>query len=98
MTGDPITPAEALSLGLVNAVVPAASVLDRALEFAERIGANGPLGVQASKRLVRMAAFEPLADVRNVHAELQRSVFGSEDAREGAAAFVERRAPVWSGR
>jgi enoyl-CoA hydratase/carnithine racemase len=98
MTGDPITPAEALSLGLVNAVVPAASVLDRALEFAERIAANGPLGVQASKRLVRMAAFEPLADVRNVHAELQRSVFGSEDAREGAAAFVERRAPVWSGR
>jgi enoyl-CoA hydratase/carnithine racemase len=98
MTGDPITPAEALGLGLVNAVVPADSVLDRALELAERIAANGPLGVQASKRLVRMAAFEPLAEVRKVHAELQQSVFGSEDAREGAAAFVERRAPVWSGR
>jgi enoyl-CoA hydratase len=45
-----------------------------------------------------MAAFEPLAEVRKVHAELQQSVFGSEDAKEGAAAFVERRAPVWSGR
>ena len=98
MTGDPITPAEALALGLINAVAPAAAVLDHALELARRIAANGPLGVQASKRLVRMAAFEPLADVREVHAELVQSVFGSEDAKEGAAAFVERRAPIWHGR
>jgi enoyl-CoA hydratase len=98
MTGDPITPAEALALGLINAVAPADKVLDRALDLAERIAANGPLGVQASKRLVRMAAFEPLAEVREVHAELQQSVFASEDAREGATAFVERRPPVWRGR
>ena len=98
MTGDPITPAEALSLGLVNAVVPAASVVDKALELAARIAENGPLAVAASKRLVRMAAFEPLGDVRPVHAELVGSVFSSDDAREGATAFVERRAPVWKGR
>ena len=98
MTGDPITPAEALALGLVNAVAPAHEVLDRALALAGRIAANGPLGVQASKRLVRMAAFEPLADVRKVHDELRQSVFSSEDAREGATAFVERRTPVWHGR
>jgi enoyl-CoA hydratase/carnithine racemase len=98
MTGDPITPAEALALGLINAVAPPGEVLDRALELAGRITENGPLGVQASKRLVRMAAFEPLADVRKVHAELQQSVFASEDAKEGAVAFVERRPPVWSGR
>jgi enoyl-CoA hydratase len=98
LTGDPITPAEALALGLINAVAPADAVLQRALDLAGRIAANGPLGVQASKRLVRMAAFEPLAEVRKVHAELQQSVFASEDAREGATAFVERRAPVWSGR
>jgi len=97
LTGDPVTPAEALALGLINAVAPADSVLDRALDLAGRIAANGPLGVAASKRLVRMAAFEPLADVRKVHAELQQSVFGSDDAREGATAFVERRAPKWSG-
>jgi enoyl-CoA hydratase/carnithine racemase len=98
LTGDPITAAEALALGLVNAVAPGHEVVDRALELAGRIVANGPLGVQASKRLVRMAAFEPLAEVREVHAELQRSVFASADAREGATAFVERRAPVWQGR
>jgi enoyl-CoA hydratase/carnithine racemase len=98
LTGDPITPAEALAMGLVNAVVPPAEVLDRALELAGRIAANGPLGVQASKRLVRMAAFEPLADVRKAHAEVQQSVFASEDAKEGAAAFIERRPPIWHGR
>jgi enoyl-CoA hydratase/carnithine racemase len=95
MTGDPITPAEALSLGLINAVVPAAQVVDRALELASKIAANGPLAVAASKRLVRMAAFEPLAEVRKVHADLVGSVFSSADAREGATAFVERRPPVW---
>jgi len=53
--------------------------------------------VRAAKRLVRMAAFEPLAEVRKVHDELWRSVSGSEDAKEGNRAFMERRAPVWRG-
>jgi enoyl-CoA hydratase/carnithine racemase len=97
MIGDPITPAQALGLGLVNVVTPPESVLDGALALARRIAENGPLGVQASKRLVRMAAFEPLSEVRKAHAELRQSVFASADAKEGATAFVERRAPVWSG-
>jgi enoyl-CoA hydratase len=98
MTGEPITPAEALSLGLINAVVPAASVVDKALELAAKIAENGPLAVAASKRLVRMAAFEPLAEVRPVHAELVGTVFSSDDAKEGAIAFAERRSPNWQGR
>jgi enoyl-CoA hydratase len=97
LTGEPFTPAQALDLGLINAVVPAAQVVDRAIEYANLIGEGGPLGIRATKRLVRMAAFEPLADVRKAHDETWKSVSGSEDAKEGNLAFRERRAPVWQG-
>src|SRR5205807_3827088 len=59
MTGDPITVDEALALGLINKVAPADNVVEEAVALAERIAANGPLGVQATKQLVRMAVFEP---------------------------------------
>src|SRR3954449_285779 len=91
LTGDPIDVSEALALGLINRVVPADKVVDEAVALAERIAANGPLGVQATKKMVRMAAFEPAADVWELHNELQAKVFGSEDAKEGATAFVEKR-------
>ena len=97
MTGDPIDAAEAKRLGLVNRVVAADSVVDEAVALAERIAANGPLGVQASKKLMRMAAVEPAADVWTLHNELQGKVFSSKDAQEGSMAFVEKRSPVWKG-
>jgi enoyl-CoA hydratase/carnithine racemase len=82
---------------LVNKVVPADQVLDEALAMAARIAANGPLGLQATKRLVRLAATAP-DKVAALQAELQASVFSSEDAKEGATAFIEKRPPVWKGR
>jgi enoyl-CoA hydratase/carnithine racemase len=95
LTGDTFDASRAAALNLVNMVVPADRVLDEAVALAARISANGPLAVQVTKRLVRSAASLPADEVWRLQEALQGDVFGSEDAREGAAAFIEKRAPVW---
>lgn len=95
LTGETIPAARALELGLINRVVPAAEVLDGALSLAALINANGPLAVQVTKRLM---LDEVGPDNSALVAEAVRPVFASEDAREGATAFAERRSPVWKGR
>jgi enoyl-CoA hydratase/carnithine racemase len=97
LTGDPIDALRALSLGLINRVVPPAEVLNAAVALAERIARNGPLALQATKEMVRTASTD-LARARTLAAEWQPKVFGSEDAKEGAVAFIEKRDPVWKGR
>jgi enoyl-CoA hydratase len=97
LTGDPITPERACDLGLVNAVVAPDAVLDTALAYADRIAENGPLGVAAAKELVRLGVSDAAAALAR-REELQKTVFASEDAKEGALAFVEKREPVWKGR
>jgi enoyl-CoA hydratase/carnithine racemase len=97
LTGDPIDAARAQALGLVNQVVPASEVLDAAVTLAERIARNGPLALAATKELVRTASWN-LEKARALAAEWQPKVFGSEDAKEGATAFIEKRDPVWKGR
>jgi enoyl-CoA hydratase len=97
LTGDSISAARAYEIGLVNAVVPPSEVLTAALAMAERVAANGPLALRASKELVRLAGTDA-ARWATRRAELHQSVFASEDAKEGALAFVEKRAPVWRGK
>lgn len=97
LTGDPVDAGRALSLGLINQVVAPGDVLDAAVALAERIARNGPLAVQATKQLVRTASTD-LQKARSLAAEWQPKVFGSEDAKEGATAFIERREPEWRGR
>lgn len=96
LTGDPIDAGRALSLGLVNQVVQPDQVLDAALALAERIARNGPLALQATKQMVRTASTD-LERARTLAKEWQPRVFGSEDAKEGATAFIEKRDPVWKG-
>jgi enoyl-CoA hydratase/crotonobetainyl-CoA hydratase len=95
LTGDPIDASRAKELGLINQVVPAAELRDAALALAARVSANGPLAVQATKQLM-------LDEIGNgnpsLMGELQKKVFTSEDAKEGATAFAQKRAPEWKGR
>jgi enoyl-CoA hydratase len=97
LTGDPIAADRAYQLGLVNRVVAPAELMVAATDVAQRIAANGPLGVRAAKELMRAAC----ADIEAAHARSEQwraAVFASDDAREGAAAFLEKRPPVWTGR
>jgi enoyl-CoA hydratase/carnithine racemase len=97
LTGDVVDANRAYELGLVNTVVPPRDVLATALDYADRIAANGPLAITATKELVRMAAGgAPGASDRLAY--WRTVVFGSHDAKEGATAFIEKRPPMWKGR
>lgn len=98
LTAEPISAARAYEVGLVNRVVPAATLVACATEIAERIAANAPLSVRAGKALVwatsEMGRTAALAEGDR----LFEAAYLSEDAQEGPRAFREKRAPVWKGR
>lgn len=101
LTGDPIDATTAERWGLVNTVVPGDRVLPVALDLAERICANAPLAVRASKRVVYREADGLRRDEEaawRINAAERHAVMTSVDAGEGLRSFVEKRPPVWQGR
>ncbi|WP_156757471.1 crotonase/enoyl-CoA hydratase family protein [Actinokineospora pegani] len=98
LTGDPLPATRAHDLGLVNRLVGVGEALDAAVELGERIARNGPLAVAATKRIVTAARDWPAEDFFARQAPLAEAVRSSDDAREGASAFKEKREPRWSGR
>ncbi len=98
LTGRPVDAARAAAVGLVNDVVDDGGALDAAVELAGVIAANGPLAVAATKEIARSSTDWTAEEGWARQQELIEPVFASEDAREGATAFAERRAPVWRGR
>ncbi len=97
LTGDFIGAGRAYELGLINRVTDG-SALDAAKELAASIVANGPLAVKVSKQIVRESRAWPMDERYERQTQLIAPVFVSEDAREGAAAFAEKRAPNWKGK
>lgn len=98
LTGDPVDAVRAAELGLVNRVTPDGDALREALALAATISANGPLAVVATKAIARGAQDWTIEEGWNRQREIGLPVFDSEDAREGAAAFAEKRKPVWKAR
>jgi enoyl-CoA hydratase len=98
LTGDPFDAARSAEIGLVNHVVDDGQARGKAIELAERIAANGPLGLIATKQIAAGGADWPADQRWDQMAALMAPVFGSADAREGARAFAEKRPPVWQGK
>jgi enoyl-CoA hydratase len=98
LTGRMMGAEEALASGLVARVVPAASLLDEALKTAGEIAGMAPLAAIACKEMVNAAFEMPLAQGIRFERRLFHGLFGSEDQKEGMAAFVEKRPGKWTGR
>ena len=96
LTGDPIDAERALSIGLINRVVPRAELLTTAFALADRIARNGPLAVQKTRAGVRELLSMDLGDAYARQEEIGRPLRASEDAKEGQRSFLEKRPPDWS--
>jgi len=98
LTGDEFGPEEALRLGLIQEITEPGAHIDRAIEIAERIAAQAPLGIQATLRSARIAITQgeeiAIAQLR----EDLPAILASEDFRQGVQSFRERRKAVFSGK
>jgi len=98
LTGDPIDAGDAHRHGLVNHLVESGSALEEAVDLADRIAANAPLAVRASRSVVVDGALVDEEQGFALSREAAGEVFRSEDFREGPRAFIEKRPPNWQGR
>lgn len=98
LTGRHVPAPEAKELGLIGHVVPDGQALDKALEIAESISANGPLAVQAVLRTLRETECLREEDAFQIDSKIGMEVFRSDDAKEGPRAFAEKRAPQFQGK
>ena len=97
LTGESFTAEQAAQWGFVNVLTEPGEALAGALALAERISANGPLAVAATKEIIVKSAGWTEEEMWSKQRELIKPVFASKDAMEGATAFAEKRAPNWTG-
>lgn len=97
LTGDPLTAAEAYHFGLVGHVVPTGGALAKARDIAARVAANGPLAVRNAKASILKSGWLDDGDARKIEQRFVVEVMRSSDAREGLAAFADKREPRFTG-
>jgi enoyl-CoA hydratase len=97
LTGENLPAVRAHELGLVNALAEPGQALEAAIALAEKITANGPLAVAATKRIIVESRNWSPDEMWREQMKILGPVFGSNDAKEGAIAFAEKRAPNWTG-
>lgn len=97
LTGDNLSAERAHELGLVNVLAEPGEVLDAALKLAEKIAANGPLAVAASKKIIVESRGWSRDTMFAEQIKILGPVFASNDAKEGAIAFAEKRPARWTG-
>lgn len=98
LSGEPMDAQEAYRMGIVTKVVPPADLIPTATRMAETICQNGPLAVRAIKQIARLGSELPTEYAQRLANGLVNSVWSSEDAREGATAFAEKRKPNYKMR
>ncbi|HEV7591274.1 MAG TPA: enoyl-CoA hydratase-related protein [Longimicrobium sp.] len=98
LSGEIVDAAEALRIGLVDVVHPAAELREKTLAFARAMAQKSPVALRMAKSAVRAAAEMPLIAGLAYETELFVTCFASDDKREGVAAFLEKRPARFTGR
>ncbi len=98
LCADQVSARRAYEMGLLNEVCAPDKVMERALEYARRITANGPFAVRKTKESVLTGLAVDMKEAYRIESALSSEVFSSEDAVEGPKAFAEKRPPVWKNR
>jgi len=97
-SGDMIDAGEAFRLGLVEKVTPPGRVMEAAMELASRIIKRGPLSVAAAKKVLNRTRDLPLSDGLELESDFWANLTATEDMKEGARAFIEKRKPEYKGK